>query len=94
MRTDDDCLPSVPQPHVGQCLVFGVDQGLRVFIVEGSIPKEVLDFVDVRLVFGVAHACIVEGQGLAVERLVEVDKAVPESYLGDDVLEIEGELLS
>ena len=69
MSTDDDCLPSVPQPHVGQCLVFGVDQGLRVFIVEGSIPKEVLDFVDARLVFGVAHACIVEGQGLAVERL-------------------------
>lgn len=77
---------------VGQCLVFGVDQGLGVFIVDGGIPKEVLDVVDVRLVFGVAHACIVEGQGLAVERLVEVDKAAPESYLGDDVLEIEGEL--
>ena len=62
------------------------------YIVDGGIPKEVLDVVDVRLVFGVAHACIVERQGLAVERLVEVDKAAPESYLGDDVLEIEGEL--
>ena len=75
-----------------QCLVIRVDQGLGVFIVEGGVPKKELYIIDIWLVFGVAHVCIVERQGLAVERLVEVDKAAPESYLGDDVLEIEGEL--
>ena len=53
-----------------QSLVFGIDQGVGIFIVERGIPKEELNVLDMWFIRGIVLFYIIEGESLVVQLLM------------------------
>ena len=55
---------------MSQCFVFGVDQGVGIFIVERGIPKEELNVLYMWFIRGIVLFYIIEGEWLVVQLLM------------------------
>ena len=62
---------------MSQCFVFGIDQGVGIFIVERGIPKEELNVLDMWFIWGIVLFYMIEWERLAVQLLMLPDKTVP-----------------
>lgn len=66
---------------MSQCFVFGIDQGVGIFIVERGIPKEELNVLDMWFIRGIVLFYMVEWKRLTIQLLMLPDKTVPQPYL-------------
>ena len=64
-----------------QSLVFGIDQGVGIFIVERGIPKEELNVLNMWFIRGIVFFYMIEWKRLTIQLLMLQDKTVPQPYL-------------